>query len=231
MISRCRFIENGVRAILTRGGAISFIDVMESSIDQCLFAGNEAQVGGALDVVKGGAHQLSSCTAVGGRSAFAGFAVVVAVQSLTVENCILRDNVGNNAGQVLLQGTSVFPVDLRDTNLEGGTSSITWVTVGPSGAVERLVDADPIFIDPLGPDGDATTFADNDYRLQSGSPSVDAGNSALILPDAADTNGNGNTAEPAALDLDGRTRRADDPATADTGVGAPPVIDHGAYER
>jgi hypothetical protein len=57
----------------------------------------------------------------------------------------------------------------------------------------------------------------NDIRLQPDSPCIDAGNNNAI---AALT----------ASDLDGNPRFVDDPDTADTGFGDPPIVDMGAYE-
>jgi hypothetical protein len=48
--------------------------------------------------------------------------------------------------------------------------------------------------------------------------------------DTADLDGDGDTAEPLPVDLAGKVRFADDPATPDTGSGAPPIVDMGAYE-
>src|SRR5439155_18683349 len=45
-----------------------------------------------------------------------------------------------------------------------------------------------------------------------------------------DVNTNGNTVERISVDLDGKARRAADPAVADSGVGIAPFIDRGAYE-
>jgi len=71
----------------------------------------------------------------------------------------------------------------------------------------RRIDADPLFVDP-----------DNgDYRLQAGSPCIDAGDNSAVPPDIT-------------TDLDGDPRFVDDPDTADTGFGDPPVVDMGAYE-
>ena len=73
-----------------------------------------------------------------------------------------------------------------------------------------------IFADPLGPDGTAGTD-DDDLRLVAGSPCIDAGNNGAV-PVGVTT------------DLDGNPRFRDDPNTPDTGAGAAPLVDMGAYE-
>lgn len=40
------------------------------------------------------------------------------------------------------------------------------------------IDGDPMFVDPDGPDGYPSTWEDNDYRLQAGSPCINSGNFA-----------------------------------------------------
>ena len=75
------------------------------------------------------------------------------------------------------------------------------------------IDADPLFVDPDGADNIAGNL-DDDFRLQAGSPCIDAADG-----DAA-----------SAFDLDGNAR-ADDPATVpNTGAGTPDFADMGAYE-
>ena len=66
---------------------------------------------------------------------------------------------------------------------------------------------DPMFVDP----------AQGDFRLQAGSPCIDAAD---------------NSAWPVTVisDLDANPRFHDDPATFDTGIGPAPVSDMGAYE-
>jgi hypothetical protein len=93
---------------------------------------------------------------------------------------------------------------------------------------------DPLFADADGPDDDPDTWADNDLRVASGSPCIDAGDNTAVPGDAADLDGDGDTGERMPYDLDGQPRFLDDPLTADTGVPDPPdypdVVDMGAYE-
>jgi len=69
-----------------------------------------------------------------------------------------------------------------------------------------------------------------DFHLQPGSPCIDAGDSNSVPADTTDLDADGSTTDPIPWDLDGRPRFIDDPDTADTGSGAPPIVDVGAYE-
>ncbi|MGE3167092.1 MAG: hypothetical protein AB7O52_19475 [Planctomycetota bacterium] len=90
------------------------------------------------------------------------------------------------------------------TLLTGGYSLWSGSSAAP---LPGLVDADPDFVAP----------ASGDYRLAPGSIAIDAGNNSVL----------GTTF---VLDLDGNPRAIDDPATPDTGFGAAPLTDMGAYE-
>ena len=67
-----------------------------------------------------------------------------------------------------------------------------------------VCDADPLFVDPDGPDHDPETFDDNNYRLGAGSACIDAADNAAVPKRVT-------------LDLDGNPRFVDDPDTEDTG--------------
>ena len=53
-----------------------------------------------------------------------------------------------------------------------------WVDVAGSSTLNwgsGNIDADPLFVNPAGPDGDPNTWEDNDHHLSSSSPCIDAG--------------------------------------------------------
>jgi hypothetical protein len=135
-----------------------------------------------------------------------------------VVNCIFWWNVGWSAHLGQIDGEA----DVTYSNIEGG-----WPGVGN-------IDADPLFVDPDGPDDDPFTWEDNDYHLSPGSPCIDAGNNMAVPFDAADLDGDGYTGERIPFDLDGNPRFVQDPFTGDTGVPDLPVyrhiVDMGAYE-
>jgi hypothetical protein len=91
---------------------------------------------------------------------------------------------------------------------------------------------DPLFVDPVGPDGIVGT-ADDDLRLTAGSPCIDAGDNGALPSDVYDLDGDGDTSEPTSIDLAGNARFLDDPDVLDTGSGGAsglPIVDLGAFE-
>jgi hypothetical protein len=76
-----------------------------------------------------------------------------------------------------------------------------------------------------------TNYRVHDYRLSTGSPCIDAADNGFLPPDTYDLNNNGDTDEPIPLDLDSNPRFVDHPAVSDTGNGAAPIVDMGAYEN
>jgi hypothetical protein len=89
-----------------------------------------------------------------------------------------------------------------------------------TGAGTGNLNVDPLFVDPAG----------GDCHLSPGSPCIDGGDNTSVTPDAFDVDGDGDVAEPLPLDLDAYARFVDDPDTADTGQGTPPLVDMGACE-
>jgi hypothetical protein len=80
-----------------------------------------------------------------------------------------------------------------------------------------LVNHDPLFVDPDGID-DTLGNEDDNYRLQAGSPCIDAGDDLALPADAADLDSDGDTAEDVPYDLDGNPRVSGS------------YVDMGAYE-
>ncbi|MFC1591318.1 hypothetical protein ACFL43_02215 [Thermodesulfobacteriota bacterium] len=69
-----------------------------------------------------------------------------------------------------------------------------------------------------------------DFHLQPVSPCIDAGGNSGVLPDYADVDKDGDILEQVPLDIEYKERFVDDPYTADTGSGTPPIVDMGAFE-
>lgn len=115
---------------------------------------------------------------------------------------------GDNAatGAEIYKGDSGRAV-IRRSNIQGcGGSGSGWnAACGTDGGGN--IDADPRFVDR----------ARNDLRLSSGSPCIDAGDNSAVPADIT-------------TDRDGKPRFVDIRDIVDTGNGAPPIIDMGAYE-
>jgi len=157
-----------------------------------------------------------------------------------VTNCVIVANVAEDGGG-LDGGTSgdnaatatncvVFNNAPDNVHYEYGNPLITYCNIQGSWPGHGNIDADPLFVDPDGPDDDPNTFEDNDYRLTAGSPCIDAGDNTAVPADVLDLDGDGDTEEPIPFDLDSNPRFVDDPGMPDSGNGAPPIVDMGAYE-
>jgi len=194
----CRARVDLVNSVITgnkaiNGGGIYTIAVTSFfSATNCTVAGNTATTGG------GGVDNTS-----GGPSNFPQY-----------NNCIIW---GNTAP--LLAGPNVrnfgSSPTFRYSNIQGSGGSGAWnLAFGTNGGGNK--DANPLFVDADGSDNVAGT-ADDDLRLLSTSPSVDAGNNSLVPSGIA-------------LDRDGNPRFTNDIYTTDTGFGTAPIVDIGAYE-
>lgn len=89
----------------------------------------------------------------------------------------------------------------------GATSTInnSIINGGWGGAGSNNLDQDPTFVNTTGSDGIPGTL-DDDLRLQSGSPAIDAGDQQQLLADLADLDADGDTSEDTPQDLFGNAR-------------------------
>ena len=187
-ITYCDFIANSATSL---GGGMFNLFFLDRTVTDCLFDGNTADDFGGAVFNSGSDPTLINCT-FSRNDAGAGSAVAneaFAQRSLpTLINCVVWGNTPNQI--VSLDRLSATTVLFSD--VEGG-----W-----SGDGSNNIDADPLFVDP----------DTGDYRLQPGSPCIDAGD---------------NTAVPEGVlrDLDGNPRFVDS-----TFVGTMATVDMGAYE-
>jgi Right handed beta helix region len=176
------------------------------------------QVGGLIFAWEGCDVRFNDCSMTGNDTDLLGAGIacdsIDEPSDISLAGCVFR----NGDGQIW---------NNDDSNL-----AITYSSVEGSYDGIGNIDADPLFIDPDGPDDDPSTWQDNDYRLSPGSPCIDAGDNTAVPADEFDLDNDGDTTEPIPFDLAGNPRFIDDPNTIDTGnPGAPgPLIDMGAYE-
>ncbi len=199
----------------TFGGGVFAGPNLPPSFVDCAFVGNTAaSAGGGL--VNLGSGDVTNCTFVANTGGSHGGGLTSSSLQSTVANCVLW---GNDPDQI---PESDPPAVVRFSDVQGGWPG------------EGNINFAPLFVrnpDP-GPDGQWGTEDDNygDLRLLSGSPCIDSADNMAVPADAADLDGDGDTAEPIPFDLDGNPRFIDDPLTPDTGAGECPIVDMGAYE-
>ncbi len=199
-VTNCTFIGNIVDSdfFITLGGGM-YNQSSNPVLVNCAFVGNEARRGGGIQISSQRSTTMINCIFVENTAVNNGGGVSDGYGSSRLTNCILWDNSPNQ----FAEGGDVLPI-VRYSNVKGGWPG------------EGNIEADPMFVDPDGPDDDPDTFDDNNFRLAAGSPCIDAGDSDAVLD--------------CILDLDGHERFVDDPATEDSGAGGPPVVDMGTYE-
>lgn len=217
-VRNCEFIENygaGIenypygyarvidsRFIGNRNSAIN--STYESSVIaiNSVFIGNSTPGnGGAIYTLRPCLSRIINCTFSGNVAGLAGGAIfsennhyfACADSTTEVANSVFWGNLdsgGKVASAPVLADTGAI-LNVNHSLVQGG-----WA--GPGGV--GIIDADPLFVDSLGPDGIPGT-GDEDLRLLFGSPAIDAGDELFLVP----WSGTG-MAEEIATDLDGHAR-------------------------
>ncbi len=175
-------------------------------VSQCVFTGNSAPVGGGVAALGDSAMALTNCTIAYNQGVTYGGGVYVESATPTIVNTILWGNTydGPSAERAQIFFWDAVP-DITYSTIQG---------IGvPVGGVGNTLD-DPLFVDPAGVDGILGT-ADDDLHLSTGSAAIDAGNNDGVPL--------------CAVDHDYLSRFVDDPRE-DTGAGAAPIVDMGAFE-
>jgi hypothetical protein len=126
-----------------------------------------------------------------------------------LRNCILWGNTAPGGPQIYNDGTSSAAITYSD--VQGGCPGT------------GNIGADPLFTDADGAD-DIFGTEDDNLRLPSGSPCIDAGDNTRVPPDYADLDSDGDRSERIPWDLDTNRRITDGDADCN------PVVDMGAYE-
>jgi hypothetical protein len=203
-----------------QGGGVYSIAGGLIDLEQCTLRGNRAGAGGGAyffayarvvgclfqgNVTTGSGDVAATLVIQDGNGQVANTAIVHN-QGMGLAHCCAQNNL--TLANSIVWGNSGIPLG-PFTTFGGGGANV--VEGGSAGGL----DLDPLFVDPLGPDGVAGT-GDEDYRLSCVSPLIDRGSNALALG--------------ATLDLAGHSRFVDDPAVPDQGAGTAPIVDIGPYE-
>ncbi|MDH4241544.1 MAG: hypothetical protein OEW48_18445, partial [Phycisphaerae bacterium] len=222
-VINCTFSGNS--AVLMGGGMCN--DHSSPMVINCIFSGNSAYRGGGMRNYNS-SPTVTDCTFSGNSADLMGGGMSNYYSSPTLINCILWGNIAPEPDGPQIANLTNAALSISYSDLQGGQAAIH----DPCGALvwgAGNIDADPLFMDSDGPDNIVGTPDDN-LRLSSSSPCIDAGNNTAVPPDTSDLDGDGNITERTPFDLEGNNRFVDDPGTPDSGYGAPPVVDMGAYE-
>ena len=223
--SNVSFIDSRFeRNVSDLGGGLSVLSPSDQIVLRCVFIGNAAARGGAVDAALSGAPTITDClfyanTATGYEG---GAAINISSPTIRVVNCTVVGNVDTSSGggeavvNLTASGSSIVNSILYSNTGPGGSqssayqvqcSSVAWCCVQGGHAGAGNIDKDPQLHDVVG----------GDLTLAPTSPCIDAGNNELVP--------NGTT-----LDLGLQPRFIDDPSVPDTGAGDAPIVDIGAYE-
>jgi hypothetical protein len=213
-VINCTFIGNTVNGF---GGGIGNKHGGDPEVTNCTFVGNSAAAGGGMACTWASRPTVTNSVFTGNTADFYGGGMYnYLLSGPTVTNCTFVANTALEFGGGM-HHASTEPLTVTNCVVwgntpyeigEGGSAPlVTYSDVQGGWPGEGNIDRDPMFVDPKS----------GDYRLSSGSPCIDAGDNTAV-PEGVDT------------DLDGNPRFVDDPDTADTGKGAPPIVDMGAYE-
>lgn len=212
------------------GGAIGLIN-STTRIEACVFIGNAAGNGGGGAVCMVGGSPRIGPGSPGGNGA----AIFSSGGVIDISSCVFDSNTTGAPGYSPQGTTPAAPgVETIDIQSLARVFACTFVNnKSPSGInLDKGLVADPThivwtpddldtpidprFLAPMGADGVLGT-ADDDFRLLSSSPYIDAGDNTRIPSGFV-------------MDAAGLGRFADMPMVVDTGVGPAPIVDRGAYE-
>jgi hypothetical protein len=177
-------------------------------------AGIEFGGGGGMCNYHGSSPTLTDVTFSGNSAELHGGGMYNDSSSPTLANCILWGNTAP-AGSQISNSPNTTTISHSLVAGSGGSGPGWDPSLGVDGGGN--LDADPQFVDADGPDGVIGTPDDN-LRLRSASPAIDAGDNTALPPDSLDLDGDGDTGEPLPFDRDGRARIING------------TVDMGAYE-
>ena len=225
----CTFVKNRVSidsygpAIFNMGGAVY--------ADRCFFAGNRASFdftagSGAVELQESTHAVFTSCVFSANVASYSGQGGAACITSshATFTNCSFSRNRAELAGAIWAYGASAVLTNcvVWDNLSEYGSdmynTTVAHSCVGGGWPGVDNINENPLFIDIDGPD-DIIGTADDDLRLQVGSPAIDAGTNDADI----DAYSSGHQPLPPS-DLDDKGR------IVDGNTDGHAVVDMGAYE-
>jgi hypothetical protein len=203
------------------GGAFD-TNTTSTTWDRCTFLGNSAARAGAVEMFSTGSPRVLNCLFRGNTSTGSGGGGAIWSSSGSqIRNCTIVNNssmTNATAGILVSGGTpSIVNCIVWDNSGPGGAQGAANQIAGTTAVSYSIVEGGIAGTGNLNVDPQFANPGAQDYRLTIGSPAVDAGNNAGMPAGFT-------------LDLAGNPRFADETTVPDTGAGAAPIVDIGAYE-
>ncbi len=214
VIKRCAFIDNNCEqssdVFLINGTIVEFagngivsVAMSESLFKNCVFSGNVGRYNAGITTIESFVD-VRNCTFVGNRGEknssffFWSYEDVEPQRLSAIDNCIFRNNLTDD-GLEVLDGKGIWMLDNITTSdcYEVNYSCVNELDPNLQGVGN--IEADPMFVDSgyWDPNGTPDDWSDDiwhhgDYRLQDGSPCIDALDPAYYTPQAGETDIDGN---------------------------------------
>ncbi|MFH1420205.1 MAG: right-handed parallel beta-helix repeat-containing protein [Planctomycetota bacterium] len=156
-------------------------------VEVCPRPGNTATDHGGGIRCYDGNPTITNCTITGNTAGRSAGGIRCDYSDPTITNCTIAGNTATEGGGIVCYQSSgptitncVFwgdaPQEISVSS--SSTLAMTYCDVQGGWTGDGNIDADPLFVDPDGPDGDPATWEDNDYHLAANSPCIDAGDPA-----------------------------------------------------
>jgi parallel beta-helix repeat protein len=187
IVTGCKFTSNSSDFA---GGMYNY-DYSSPTVTNCTFTGNSAESdffggygGGMNNEVS--SPTVSGCTFGGNSADYEGGGMWNFESNPTLTNCIFWGNTASYGNEIYNEaGTPV--ISYCDISGCGGSGAGWDDDLGFDGSGN--IDADPMFVDPNGPD-DVIGTNDDNLRLLPDSDCIDAGDNSVVDPNITDLDGN-----------------------------------------
>jgi len=197
-----------------KGGGMS-VESGSAALVNAIFSGNSAEHGGGMYTNQSNVTLINTTLTGNAASPLYGEGGGVYISgSAVLVNSILWGNTSKPSSQQQQIAITVGSgVTLRYSLVQNKDVSLCGISAV---TCDHVIGDDPLLT--------------GDLRLGDSSPAIDAGDTRALPADAYDLDGDRAIVEPLPYDLAGDQRRVEHPR-ADTGAGASPLVDMGAYEK
>ncbi|MGJ8639701.1 MAG: right-handed parallel beta-helix repeat-containing protein [Opitutaceae bacterium] len=179
-VTHCQFLDS---TSLEGDGLISLSIDSELFLSNSSFSGIDSPDASGPILLIGSSAVITNCTFTGNQATNGGLVITADADAISFQNCLFdnnRNNDGLNPASLVVDFGSPSTRTFSNCLVRGSGGSVAWNSAFGTDGGGNL-DADPLFvtaIDPLN-----APSAAGDFRLQVGSPAVDAGDNSIYTGD------------------------------------------------